>query len=763
MKSIEKCSIQDLLKNELGTFMPIREIGFCLNSLGDNQDVVRKFFRECYEMSNNEIIKYIDRNKNLFNKPKFVLLNYLYLAGIKENEESILSKLKNINSKIQMEKLEEMRKYIIKHPTILELDDEKGLYDSRDYTTSEQQNEHKKDIEEAENRIRKIADKVFLQHITTFYSGYEAEQFYSSFPEIPLIIRQNMCHEIYGRMGYSEDQILQMLQGLESFPDVDPDEKAECFAKQLCRYREYIDWDKFLLTGAYLAKKYINDIPEKEIEDVSTKVMLVACELIKDEKTTITGRDINDDGKIIRITYTVKQLKKDFDENYIDGIYYHSKRKEELKSSIISGEEQLKYINSPKILKLLKLSEQELESLVEQNQENVIYLFENNIINENMFKKYANTHILQNETIERILGDGEIFSSTELLNLYYNGNISLEVMTKHKEIFEKDITEKGLIELYKKLENSSEEEKSRIEKYFALYRETKINQANTLEKEEIGNNIVLELGDDMEESDFFELYKRNLITINNLIEWNGETIVTEMFSKGLLKPYDMKLLVSEEKINLDEIKNTLQSKDLSDEEKMTLIFTTFDREEDEATRKKLLQTLTISTDLRNDSNLSGKQQNPEKEIKYVNRYLLDPCYKMQLLMLVDKDYNYSLTKDGHLILELPNLNKVIIEKMFRKTHGNVEIADGAATYILNADEFNSSNSITLERKINRSKLYEMCKSERAKRYYHTKTWGEMIKEEFDIERSSRYNEETKGKIDSTIEKIRRTRKLKEFR
>lgn len=759
MKNIEKCSIEDLLKNEVGTFMPIREIGFCLESLGENQEVVRKYFRECDEMSNSDIIKFLNKNKNVFNKSKYIFLNYLYLSGTVKKEESILSQLGNINSQIQKEKLNAMKEYLIKNPTILELDDEKRLYDSRDYTTLEQKNEHLKDIQEAEKRIQEITSKGALQSIAVFQAESGGEQFYSLFNELPAIIRGNMSNEIYSKMGYSEEQILQIIQGIGETPDVEPTEAGASLEKQLHKYKEYIDWDKFLLSTAYITQKY-TDI--KEIEDISTQIIILSYQLIKDEKTTIRGKDLDDKGKVIKITYSAKQLKKEVEENYIDGTYYHPKKKEELKEKLINGEETIQNINNPRILQALKLSNQELEKMIEQNQENLIYLYENDIINTNTARKYVTTHTLSNETTEKLLNIEGNFISNEILELYFNGNITLEEMTKHKELFEQEITEKELIKLYRQLENVTDEEKNKTEKYFALYRETKINKAGNSEREEIGNNIILELGDNMEEADFFELYKRNLITINNLVEWNGETIVTQMFSEGLLKPFDMKTLVSDEKIKIEEIKNTLQSKKLTDEEKMTLIFTTFDREEDEETRKKLLQTLAVTTDFKSDSNASEKQKNPEKETKQANRYLLDPCYKMQLLMLIDKDYNYSLTKDGHLILELPNLNKVIVEKMFRRTKGKVEIAEGAATYILDADQFNASNPTTIEGKINRTKLYQMCKDEKAKRYYHTKSWGEMIKEEFEIERSSRYKEETKQQIDSTIEKIKRTRKLREI-
>lgn len=269
----------------------------------------------------------------------------------------------------------------------------------------------------------------------------------------------------------------------------------------------------------------------------------------------------------------------------------------------------------------------------------------------------------------------------------------------------------------------------------------------------------------MEEEDFFELYKRNLITINNLIEWNGDTVVSQMFSKSMIKPNDMKSLVSEESINVQKIKETLNQNKLSDEQKVMLVYTTFDREEDEALRLELLQTLNLSGDFVSPSQNQAQPRNinPDSKKQNKNRYFMDPCYKMQLLTLIDKDYTYSITKDGHLIIECPNLNKVIIEKMFRKNiHGNIEIADSAATYILSSDIFNASNLISRDNKIDRSKLYLMCQADMADRYYHTKNWGDTLKKAFNLEHSNRYNEDTKKEIDEVIERIKKTRKLKEI-
>ena len=64
--------------------------------------------------------------------------------------------------------------------------------------------------------------------------------------------------------------------------------------------------------------------------------------------------------------------------------------------------------------------------------------------------------------------------------------------------------------------------KKKIERYFSIYREVRISGKSSEEKDQIGNDIILELGDDMQEEDFIELYTRNIITLETIIDWNTE-------------------------------------------------------------------------------------------------------------------------------------------------------------------------------------------------------------------------------------------------
>ena len=92
----------------------------------------------------------------------------------------------------------------------------------------------------------------------------------------------------------------------------------------------------------------------------------------------------------------------------------------------------------------------------------------------------------------------------------------------------------------------------------------------------------------------------------------------------------------------------------------------FDGEESEAIRGELFQTLRISEERPETQNKSTNRTRGNISKPRGNEYELDPCYKFQLLAQIDRDYRSKLTRDGHMIFELPNLNKVIIEKMFKR-------------------------------------------------------------------------------------------------
>lgn len=590
---------------------------------------------------------------------------------------------------------------------------------------------------------------------------------YCKVPDLGEAMRNNIIINTYrGDEGMTKERIVDILRGLEqsdkSFLEFIPH-----FQEELMHNAEYIDWDKFLLLSAQRAKHTLEKTKHEEFpehnQEMLINIMRVALEEIENPKARISGEIEFIREPVQQIKYSAKELKRDLEEKVIDGKYYGKAEIDKIREELLSGKIKISDIYSKKILTLLGLTKKQLQECMNQFCDNAIELYRNGFITEGELKEYLLTTSISNEEITNLNSlkneNGEnIVTNQDLLELYLNGNIELEEIKKIDKIQDL-ITETELIKQYKQLKNCTPEEKKEIERYFSLYREVRIIGKSDEEKSEIGNNIILELGDDMQEEDFIELYKRNIINLETIVDWNTEEFALMMFKKGLLKPMDSKKLLNSGSIDINKIKAGLL-KGLSDEEKLATIITMFDDEGSEAIREELFQTLRISDEERKESKSSTSSRTRGTKAKTRGKeYELDPCYKIQLLERIDKDYSASLSKDGHMIFELPNLNKVIIEKMFKRTKYGIANSVGAATYILDLDTLNSEE-ITTEDRIDRTRLYELAKKGKVSRYYHTKNWGDTIKEIFDIEHSSRHTAEDKKQIDDIIEKSKRTRKLR---
>lgn len=761
-KDISKWNIYDILKN-IGIYAPLDEILDCFEQTVEMANSIKNELNP----DGSNIVTIINKYHDKFNFQKLLFLEYLYIKGIKKTSE-----IEDLSSRIshREEKIQILSKFYEKNLTIFLDITEDGtlnkIYDSRDYTTKVQKIEHTTQKLEGQSIIKEINEKIDLRYLLYMQMLTDIENIYIKLPQLGNYMRKNIILKTYGQ-GKEEEAKQIILYGGED-PNKPYSEFLVEFEKELMDKAEYINWDKFLLLSAYRAKMVLDSVNSYDgIEDeiaVCKKIMEVSRELIKDPKITIKGKIETNSGEIKNIKYSYKNLKEDLERNVVDGMYIGKSMIEQMKRELLEGKINISDIYSIKLLHLLKLTPNERAKCMQINQHNAIDLYRNNIISKNELKRYLETTEVYAGTIKELQNSQNKEKELEIeyiISLYLKGNITLEEISKLKEDIQAEITEEKLIQYYKSRKN--EETKKQAEKYFSLYREIKIRQRTEEEKEEISNNIILELGDEMEEADFIELYRANLITINAVREWNGEEFINQMLIEGLLKPADSQKIITQNQNVVEEIKDKLRKSTLSDEEKISLIITTFPEEEHAALRAELFQILKISKSTKTKENKKEtKITNPQTHKAKRNEYELDPCYKMQLLMLLDKDYTYELTRDGHMILKLPNENKVIIEKMFKRTKNGVENANGAATYIIDIAKYNASSVLTEEGKIDRSKLYEICDKDKKERYYHTKNWGEMLKEAFSIEHSEKHTNQEKQEIENLIEKIKRTRKLKEF-
>lgn len=762
-KDLSKMGIDEAIVT-IGAYISITDLIECF----DDEKKANEFMENEGNLNEQAILQFIKNNQRYFNMNKFFFINYLVISGKKPIEGCDLTgKVSERQEKIKM-----LEEYLEKHPAIIvntnytKLQSE--VYDSRDYSSLEQRKKHFAEMKKGLERIKRIDSKMEFQSFLMIQILTDLERVYCKVPDLGEGMRSNIIINTHRNdEGMTKEKLVDLLNKRvisgKSFVEYLPH-----FEEELAKNAEYIDWDKFLILSAYRAKSVLERTKHEEYpesnQEILISIMQVALEEIENPKARISGNIELMSGELQNVRYTAKDIEKDLKERVIDGKYYGKAELDKLRAELLSGKIKISDIYSKKILQLLDLNKKQKEECMNQSYENAIDLYKNGFITDEEFKNYLSSTTLEKQAVITIANlkkdEGEsVVTDQELLELYLNGNIELESI-KELDRVRAIITETELIRNYKNLKTCTPEEKKKIERYFSIYREVKISGKSSEEKNQIGNDIILELGDDMQEEDFIELYTRNIITLETIVDWNTEEFALIMFKKGLLKPTDSKKLLNSGKVDINKIKAGLLN-GLTDEEKLTTIMTMFDDEGSEAIREELFQTLKISEEGRPESKTKSTTRQAIKTGKTRgNEYELDPCYKFQLLSQIDRDYHARLTVDGHVIFELPNLNKVIIEKMLKRTKNGISTAIGAATYILDIDTLNSEEIVTPEQTANRSRLYELAKQGKVSRYYHTKNWGDTIKEIFDIEHSSRHTEEDKKKIDDIIDKTKRTRKLR---
>ena len=196
-------------------------------------------------------------------------------------------------------------------------------------------------------------------------------------------------------------------------------------------------------------------------------------------------------------------------------------------------------------------------------------------------------------------------------------------------------------------------------------------------------------------------------------------------------------------------------------EKFMIISSIFPEADSMETRQKLLEECMRVEDSEKGYSLNiGKQKSNEeqediqKEKRY-SKYVTDPVARFLLMQLLDRDYAYGMTDDGHAVVYLPNLNKVIIEKMLSK-YG--EPYYGAATYVVDEKYFEENkNRVVDGNRIKRSNLNEDTIFRGVDKIIHSSTgWGKGIKKVLGIDEENRTPEELQ-QIEEAIRTVEESR------
>ena len=301
-------------------------------------------------------------------------------------------------------------------------------------------------------------------------------------------------------------------------------------------------------------------------------------------------------------------------------------------------------------------------------------------------------------------------------------------------------------------------------KYRTLYKHLIILGKTDEEIRESGNELISSFEENLNNDILTGLYQYGLITLESAADWGID--LNEMLSQNTIRPTDLKELYKKQVITIDSIKTVLMNSNLDYEEKLDLIYSTFDGESEEEykIREELVDIIDIGDEYRETRRI-GRTRIKEKSIEQ-KQYITDPHARWKLISLLDSEYSKKFlpqgneVTDGHRVFFLPNREKVVIEKMHEKKKGKKVSAYGSATYVMEAEEFfRNIGEIIIDGSINRTALRELAEEEKATKIVHSKFWGNAIKRYFEIgEENGRYTKEEIEAINTAIKNVENSRR-----
>lgn len=355
-----------------------------------------------------------------------------------------------------------------------------------------------------------------------------------------------------------------------------------------------------------------------------------------------------------------------------------------------------------------------------------------------------------NALIKYLLRNSNI-KEEDIIDLYVEGNTSLKLIESMDLEIPKEYFDNRFIELFNEdVYLDTEETNSKLKRYGELYAKLREQEHITTTTDELIERISGIFGEEFVPNIIEELYKTGVVNIEEAIEWLGGEFLAAQYKQEGLQPVEIREMYNKGKINLQELAGMISLLE-DNTEKFMIISSLFPEPEAIETRQELSE-ICLELDEGIKEKGGKKRIKREKAYRDYNQYITDPTARFMLIKLLDENYSFKMTLDGHAIMHLPNSNRVLIERMLDK---NGKPFYGAATYILDEDCFKrNEDAIVVDNKVKRNKLSQNAESRGVEKLIHSPTgWGKGIKEIFGI------NEETKSPEE--LEQIERAIKIVE--
>lgn len=568
----------------------------------------------------------------------------------------------------------------------------------------------------------------------------------------------------------------------------DSKEHKEAVIEAIKQDIKYINLDKLLLVACARFIELLESDKDHKLEGhestdngeepISNEEMVgYIVKYIEEAEAMIrSGTKIEIDGR----TYSLQDLENDL-KRCIDGKYISKREIAHTEFRLIGNELTLPQVDS-RIIRLINFSKASFGILIENSEDNLRYLIEEDIIGEEDIEYSLLIRERCSSELFALIEQKGILKYEEMLELFEREVLSSEqieaIVDKEKREKVNSHVRESVRKLYLDISDKDNEEKkdevaekmTLFARYAALYKRLNLDGKSEEEISEEAFRLISSFEENISNGVLQGLYQFGLIPLESAADWGAD--LTEMLASNSIKPVDLKDLYGKQVISMDAIKNVLLHGNLSYEEKLDLIYSTFDgeTETERIAREELIELLGIEdghkAEISSEKRVRGIKEGTAAQSK---QFITDPHTRWKLISLLDKDYSRKFLPDGkevldgHRVFLLPNHEKVVIERMHEKRAGKRVSAYGSATYIMDTSAFlGSMENIIVDGAINRTYLREMSEEGEATKIIHSKYWGDAIKRYFDIGiENERYTEDEIRQIDEAIKHVERSRQERE--
>ncbi len=611
-------------------------------------------------------------------------------------------------------------------------------------------------------KMARLSDRINITNITQILNARDIGDIICSYKEIGDDLKQMITWQI----NYNISNIKKESEADNSKYDQQIiDIKREALKEVVLQSIKYLDINKLLLTSCFRYVEMLEYLDEIKANSYQMIYYLINEMIQEIEQGTEIKGLLSIKGE--EVDYSLDELEIDSKRIYSDR-YIKKADVEELRNKLLMGETTLPDADEL-TLASMDFGETDAIKIIIKSEENMVYFINSDEIDEDVLDIVVYLYGDITDSILNAIIKKDYVGAEKIMEYFDNGLLTTEQIASIQD--EKIIENLGLNEKIKALylKMNDEKDEDQAEAIFTFHKYTSLYKTINKDKEQESSlELVEAFGDDLDTDALKNLYQYGIITLDVAVDWGLD--VTEMLSENSIKPTDVKELYNKDVITIDQIKNVLRYSMLSYEEKLDLIYSTFDGESEEEydIREELVGLLETEEGYKTKSITAKRQKGNGTGIKS-REFVTDPHSRWKLISLLDKDYSKSFlpegkeVKDGHRVFLLPNQGKVVIERMHENRSGQKVNAYGSATYIMDSEEFfKNLDDIIIDGAVNRTGLREISEEGSAEKIIHSTAWGRSIKEYFNVnEENERYSEEDIEQIDQAIENVNRSRKERE--